>query len=86
MKRFKKMIIVFLIALVLIVTVVPHFHEQRIRKDAPALLKLNNYKIIKEGDYHILSDQVTYVVENMLTHKRDTIHVQLTRSTIVIQP
>lgn len=78
----KKIIITILLLSTLLV--VPKVYEYKIKSDAPKLLKINDFKIIKEGEFHILHQCVDYVV--VKNGVIDTISVRLSHGSLSIQP
>jgi len=84
MKKYRFFIIITGIALIVITLVISSMFESKIRKDAPALLTLNNFKVISEGKFNYLQQQVEYVVER--DGKKDTLNVKLTHGALTIQP
>ena len=82
--KFKKIVIATIIALLIILFVVPRVYENRIKKMAPSLLRLNGYTIVHEGNFHFPYQQVDYIVKR--DGVIDTVNVQLVHGTLSIQP
>lgn len=80
----KKIFILLSIVSLAFLLLMPMMYESRIRKESPELLRLNDFKIVKEGDYHLLTNKVDYIVTK--NGVLDTITVRLSRGTLTIQP
>ena len=84
MKMRKIFIVVSVLSVLFVLFLMPMMYESRIRKESPELLRLNDFKIVKEGEYHLLTNKVDYIVtKNGVV---DTITVRLSRGTLTIQP
>jgi hypothetical protein len=83
----KKIIIVVsvlsLVFIAPIVFVMPKMYESKIRKEAPGLLGLYDFKVIKEGEFHLFHQSVDYVVTK--NDVVDTLSVRLSHGTLSIQ-
>lgn len=79
----KIIIVVSLLSLVFIVFVMPKMYESKIRKEAPGLLGLYDFKVIKEGEFHLFHQSVDYVVTK--NDVVDTLSVRLSHGTLSIQ-
>lgn len=73
-----------ILSILFVVFVLPSMFESRIRKEAPALLELSDFKIVQSGDFSFWLQQVEYVVKK--NDKLDTVYVKLTHGTLSIQP
>lgn len=80
----KIIIVVSVLSLLFVLFIIPKMYESRIRKEAPELLRLNDFKIVKEGEYNIFYTEVEYIV--MKKGVVDTLNVRLSRGSLTIQP
>ena len=84
MNKKKIFISVLTLSLVFFLFIIPRMYESRIRKEAPELLRLNGFEIVKEGEYHFLYGEVDYIVTK--NDVVDTINVRLSHGSLTIQP
>ena len=84
MKMRKIFIVVSVLSVLFVLFLMPKMYESRIRKEAPELLRLNDFKIVKEGEYSILYAEVEYIV--IKKGVVDTLNVRLSHGSLTIQP
>lgn len=82
MKKSFKFTIISIVALLIILLVIPQVFESKIRKEAPGLLTLNGFKILHEGEFDMLQQEIEYIVER--NNERDTVAVKFTDGALTI--
>ena len=80
----KIFITVFVISLLAIIFIIPKMYESKIKTSAPELLRLNGFEIVKEGEFHLFTQEVDYVVTK--DNVTDSLKVRLSHGSLTIQP
>jgi uncharacterized protein (UPF0333 family) len=85
MKKIALIIIMSVVTTLTVTVIVPSMTKDKIHKEAPALLELNNFTIVQEVGFNGWQSEIEYVVEK--NNKKYNVYVKLSRGgVLVIQP